>query len=159
MLQTNAPIKDWFGVASSADGNKLVAVAFGSAPGFTNSIYISTDVGVTWTVSDAPATAWEWVASSADGNKLAAVANSNFSGTGKIYTHQTTPTPMLNLSASASDTAISWLIPSLDFTLQQSPDLTSWTAVTNPPVLNLTNLQNQVVLPPPAGNGFFRLVH
>jgi hypothetical protein len=77
--------------------------------------------------------------------------------TAGIYMSQTTPAPMLNLSASANDAAISWLIPSLDFTLQQSPDLSSWTAVTNPPVLNLTNLQNQIVLPPPAGNSFFRL--
>jgi hypothetical protein len=76
-----------------------------------------------------------------------------------IYVSQTTPSPELNLSASASDTAISWIIPSLDFTLQQSPDLSSWTDVTNRPVLNLTNLQNQVVLPPPNGNSFFRLTH
>jgi hypothetical protein len=156
--QTNAPVKDWFCVASSADGNKLAAVVYGVFPGFTNSIYTSTDAGLTWNVSDAPATAWEWVASSADGSRLAAVANA-YNGTGRIYTLQTTPSPVLNLSPSDDDAAISWIIPSLDFTLQQSPDLSSWTDVTNLPVLNLTNLQNQVVLPPPAGNSFFRLFH
>ena len=57
------------------------------------------------------------------------------------------------------DNVISWLIPSQDFTLQQSPDLLSWTDVTNPPVLNLTNLQNQVTLPPLDGSSFFRLKH
>jgi hypothetical protein len=29
--------------------------------------------------------------------------------------------------------------------------------VTNPPVLNLTNLQNQVTLPLSGGSGFYRL--
>jgi hypothetical protein len=29
--------------------------------------------------------------------------------------------------------------------------------VTNPPVLNLTNLQNEVTLPMAAGSGFYRL--
>jgi len=41
--------------------------------------------------------------------------------------------------------------------LQQSSDLTSWADVTNPPALNLTNLQNQVTLPPSNRTGFYRL--
>jgi hypothetical protein len=41
--------------------------------------------------------------------------------------------------------------------MQQSSDLGSWTDVTNPPVLNLTNLQNEVTLPMHAGSGFYRL--
>jgi hypothetical protein len=35
--------------------------------------------------------------------------------------------------------------------------MANWTDVTNPPTLNLTNLQNQVALPLPAGNVFYRL--
>ena len=93
---------------------------------------------------------------SADGNEL--IASVGYpSSAGGIYVSQTTPSPVLNLSV--SDNVISWIIPSLDFTLQQSPDLSNWTDVTNPPVLNLTNLQNQVTLPPPNGNSFFRLMH
>jgi hypothetical protein len=76
---------------------------------------------------------------------------------GPIFTTQSTPAPVLSLSA--ADDVISWIIPSLDFTLQESPDLVSWTDVTNAPVLNLTNLQNQVILPPPDGDSFFRLIH
>jgi hypothetical protein len=76
-----------------------------------------------------------------------------------FYLSQTTPSPKLNLSASDNNATVSWIIPSLNFTLQQSSNLTSWTDVTNQPVLNLTNLQNQVVLPPPNGNSFFRLTH
>ena len=40
--------------------------------------------------------------------------------------------------------------------MQQSSDLGGWTDMTNPPVLNLTNLQNQVILSPPSGSVFYR---
>jgi hypothetical protein len=54
---------------------------------------------------------------------------------------------------------ISWVIPSTSFVLQQNPDLTAtnWTDVATAPVLNLTNLQNQVTLPPPSAPTFYRL--
>jgi len=53
----------------------------------------------------------------------------------------------------------SWLIPSTNFVLQQNLDLTAtnWTDITNTHVLNLTNLQNQIFLPLPASNSFYRL--
>jgi DNA-binding beta-propeller fold protein YncE len=200
---TNAPMARWYSVASSADGNILMACAY-----FIGNVYLSTDAGVIWTKTSLPAKNWNSVAESVDGTKMVALANSGIatfgigsggiftsmdsgatwvsnnvasgswtcaamsadgneiistiggpSTTGGIYVSQTTPSPVLGLSASDNGTVISWLIPSLDFTLQQSPDLTSWTDVTNKPVLNLTNLQNQVTLPPPDGNSFFRLMH
>jgi hypothetical protein len=54
----------------------------------------------------------------------------------------------------------SWTVPSTNFELQQNLDLSTanWTALTNVPVLNLTNLQEQVSLPATNGNGFFRLI-
>jgi hypothetical protein len=70
---------------------------------------------------------------------------------------QTTPPPVMNLSA--LDNVISWIIPSLDFNLQQSPDLLNWTDMTNVPFPNFTNLENQVALPSPVENSFFRLKH
>ena len=146
----------WIGVASSADGSKLAAVSDVANSPF-GVIITSTNSGATWTTNAVPYLTWNAVALSADGNKL--MASVGYPSAGPIYVSQTTPSPVLNLSASDNDTAISWLIPSLDFTLQQSPDLLNWTDVTNPPVLNLTNLQNQVVLPPADGNSFFRLVH
>ena len=48
----------------------------------------------------------------------------------------------------------------MNFVLQQNSDLctSNWTDLTNnTPTLNLTNLQNQVALPLPAGNAFYRL--
>ena len=149
----------WTYVASSADGSRLAAVSAAPGPfgetGVLSVLITSTNSGTTWTMNAVPLLDWNAVALSADGNKLAASVEGPSGGL--IYVSQTTPAPILNLSA--IDNVISWLIPSLDFTLQQSPDLLSWTDVTNPPVLNLTNLQNQVTLPPPVGNSFFRLKH
>jgi hypothetical protein len=45
----------------------------------------------------------------------------------------------------------------MNFVLQQSSDLASWTDMTDTPALNLTNLQNEVVLSPTNGSGFYRL--
>ena len=77
---TNAPNKTWWSVASSADGTKLVAAAYGSG------IYTSTNSGLTWISNNAPARNWYSVASSADGKKLVAVINVlSTSGAGGIY--------------------------------------------------------------------------
>jgi len=35
--------------------------------------------------------------------------------------------------------------------------MASWSDVTNSPVLNLTNLQNELVLSPNSSSGFYRL--
>jgi len=55
--------------------------------------------------------------------------------------NQATPSPQLNLAPSDINLALSWLVPSTNFVLQQSTDLISWSSVTNAPALNLTNLQ------------------
>lgn len=74
--QTSAPTNNWWSVASSANGSKLVAVANGGG------IYTSSDSGNTWVPNNnAPSTNWTSVASSADGSKLVAV-----DGGGGIYT-------------------------------------------------------------------------
>ena len=65
---------DWISVASSADGNKLIAAARGGR------IYLSKDAGATWVTSEADRQ-WAGVASSADGSRLFAVVNG-----GQIYT-------------------------------------------------------------------------
>jgi DNA-binding beta-propeller fold protein YncE len=142
----------WICVASSTDGSKLAAVSDALGP---LGLITSTNSGASWTTNAVPFLDWNAVALSADGAKL--VATVGYPSIGPIYVLQTTPSPVLSLSA--ADNVLSWIIPSLDFTLQQSPDLQNWTDVTNPPMLNLTNLQNQVTLPAPDGNSFFRLMH
>jgi len=130
-------------VSSSADGSKLVAAG-------SSAIYVSTDFGATWVTNIlAGATS---VASSADGNKLAAVVNG-----GGIWTCQTTPTPQLNIAPTNPGLKLSWIVPSANFVLQQSADLVSWEDMTNPPALNLTNLQDEIILSPTNSSGFYRL--
>ena len=152
----NVPDAQWQSVAASADGTKLVAVAvepFGLICSSTNS-------GATWISNAVPSESWHSVASSADGNQLvvAGMVDQSFNP-GHVYISQTTPSPCLNLTPSSSNLAVAWIIPSMNFVMQQSSDLgsASWTDVTNTPVLNLTNLQNEVTLPMPAGSGFYRL--
>ena len=68
-VQTAAPTNlSWTGVASSADGKRLVAAAY---EGF---IYTSSDAGKTWVSNNVPKLTWYAVASSADGTKLSAAA-------------------------------------------------------------------------------------
>jgi photosystem II stability/assembly factor-like uncharacterized protein len=134
-------------VACSADGSKLIA----SQRYVGGEIYMSTNSGSTWWLSSAPQSPAYSVASSADGCRFVAAS------TNGIYTFQSAPSPQLNLTFSNVNLALSWTIPSTNFVLQQSSDLTSWADVTNAPALNLTNLQNQVMLSPSNSIGFYRL--
>jgi hypothetical protein len=146
-------------LAASADGSQWVAAegGLGGLPGQSTPagpLSISPDAGMTWIATGAPITNWSSVASSADGSKLVAVANG-----GGIWTSQSTPAPVLSITPSGTNLVLSWIVPSLDFELQENSDLTAtnWMDVTNTPTLNLTNLQNQVTLSSPIGNRFYRL--
>ncbi|HXI50439.1 MAG TPA: hypothetical protein VNH84_03020 [Candidatus Saccharimonadales bacterium] len=145
---TGAPNLWWTAAACSADASTVVAAG--------ESVYTSTNSGATGTTYSSPSTDWASVASSADGNKLVAAVNG-----GGIYTSQSTPAPALSITASGANIVHSWIVPSLDFSLQENSELTpaNWMDVTNTPTLNLTNLQNQVTVPPPTGNRFYRLKH
>jgi|GEM_PF-590587 len=66
--------RNWYSVASSAEGSKLAAVVRGGQ------IYTSSDAGATWTARESNRN-WYSIASSADGNKLVAVVSG-----GQIYT-------------------------------------------------------------------------
>jgi len=147
---SGSPTSHWAAVACSADGMRLVATtSFGG-------IYTSTDWGVTWVSNNVPVTDWSAVACSADGTKLVAVVDG-----GGIWTAQVPPVPLLSIAQLDTNVVLSWTVPSADFTLQENLDLnsTNWTDVTATPTLNLTTLHNEVVLPAPTGNRFYRLKH
>ncbi len=144
---TSAPKIGWYPVASSADGTKLAAGSLGG------SIYTSTNSGITWEQNSTPNADWISIASSADGNRLIAI----FYSGGGVYAFQTMPSPQINITPTYSGFKFSWIIPSTNFVMQQSSDLASWSSVTNTPVLNLTNLQNELTLFPTNSSGFYRL--
>jgi len=101
--QTSAPILSWISVASSADGNRLVAIVN------SGGIYTSTDSGVTWTQTSAPYAAWNSVASSADGIKLAATVNNGgiyvSTDSGASWTQASAPQESWASIASSADGA------------------------------------------------------
>ena len=148
----NVPNFGWQAIASSADGRILVA---GENDG---QIYSSTNSGATWTTNNAPIGVWNSFASSADGSKLIGAGADLSSGSG-IFISQTIPTPQLNIASLNNNLVLSWIIPSTNFVLQQNLDLTmtNWTDVTNTPTLDLANLQDEMVLSPTNGSGFYRL--
>jgi photosystem II stability/assembly factor-like uncharacterized protein len=145
-------------VASSANGVRLLTVGFESS----SPIFVSTNSGTSWVKqTNAPSVAiWNAVASSADGYQMFAATygftvNDNAGG---IYFLQNTPSPKLTLTLLGTNLNLSWIVPSTNFVLQQNADLTtSWNTLTNTPILNLTNLQDQITLPLNNGNNFYRL--
>jgi hypothetical protein len=133
-------------IASSADGTKLATVIGDGR------IYTSTNSGIAWISNKVAGVSWLRVACSADGNILIATAQN-----GGIWISQTTPTPQLNITPSSGNLTFSWIVPSTNFVVQQSPDLKNWTNSAITPTLNLINLQEQVVLSPTNSSGFYRL--
>lgn len=76
----------------------------------------------------------------------------------RVYDWTTTTVLTVTL-ASTNTLVLSWPSPSTGFVLQQNLDVgtTNWVDVTNTPVLNSTNLQNEVVLPLTDNHVFYRL--
>ena len=75
--QTSAPITNWWSIASSADGTKLIAA---TAWGEACEIYISTNSGRAWVLNYFMPVADACVDSSADGTVLAALGAAGVSG-------------------------------------------------------------------------------
>jgi|GEM_PF-1619226 len=154
-IQTTAPVTNWVTLASSADGRTLIAAAGGQTA--TGPLFLSTDSGATWNKTNSLLTHWTSVAVSADGSKLVAT---EFNG--HIYTLHLSPfslSPMLNALGSSNGLTISWLVPSMDFVLQQSTDLNSgaWTDVAATPALNLIDLHDEVTVAK-SGSAYYRLI-
>jgi hypothetical protein len=72
---TGAPNTNyWFGLASSADGTKVTAVAAYDNNDSNTFIFSSSDSGVSWSANGAPMQPWGSIACSDDGRKLVAGA-------------------------------------------------------------------------------------
>jgi len=68
---------------------------------------------------------------------------------------------LLSAIGSGNQIDLSWIVPSLDFRLQQNSDLTAsnWTDWAAAPNLNLTNLHYEVAVPRSSPTTFYRLKH
>ncbi len=152
---TTAPVTNWVSIASSADGQTLLGAGGGSSA--FGHLFLSTDSGATWHLTNSLFTHWSCLAVSADGTKLVAAENA-----GHIYTLHLSPvafSPPLRIRSSGTNAVISWLVPSMDFTLQQNtvPTSSNWVNVAAAPVLNTANLHYEVTVPSSIGNSYFRL--
>jgi hypothetical protein len=67
-ISSAANPQNWDSIATSSDGNRLAATAFGSPGG----IYLSSDSGQTWSATNTSFAALRSIASSSDGSKLVA---------------------------------------------------------------------------------------
>jgi hypothetical protein len=85
--------------------------------------------------------------------RLAAVGRSGAAC--QVYTLQAPPA--LTLTRSGGDILLSWLSSTWPYLLQQNPDLTTsnWADMTTTPAF--TNGYYQLMVPPCAGNRFYRL--
>jgi hypothetical protein len=139
-------------VACSSDGTKVVTVAS-----------VSADSGSTWMPTDAPNLDWFSLASSADGTKVVAAAYGNGNSAGNIWTAQALDPingPPLSIKVVYNGfenyLEIRWLDIGGWSSLYQNADLTSpggWT----PSFVTTSGGTNDVVMPVPPGNMFFRL--
>lgn len=147
-------LNEYFGpapaVALSANGQQIFIT------GFTTNVVYSTNYGINWMTNSSPAS-FNAIACSADGNRLEASGDPLY-GTNYIYSSYPQPLPQINTIASSNQLALSWTVPSTNMILQQSGDLKSWTSMTNSPVLNLTNLHEQITIPTTNSASFFRLI-
>jgi hypothetical protein len=111
------------------------------------------DSGASWTISTLPNSTWYSLALSADGGKVVV------GGSQGIFTLQNVVAPSLASSMSGGNVAVSWIVPSVPFQLQQTANIfrNNWAAVTNAPLLVPNNLLDQVILPLSTPAGFYRL--
>lgn len=151
--RTSAPSNDWGFVTSSADGNTIVAVPYSYQSG---TICLSTNGGETWT-TNSPIENWGAIACSADGGKLAAAAFELSINGGPIYTSQSIVSPLMDVASANGGVKLSWIVPSTNFVLLQSPDLSNWSNVTNIPVLKTNDVQDYVTVVSTNRLRFYRL--
>jgi hypothetical protein len=150
-----APVYGYTPMVGSANGSSLLSC---SGNGNEYAIYTSTNFGLNWTSNNVAPEDWVAFAASADGDTLVAVATKADVTGGGIWVSQTVPSPQLNLSSGGNNLAVSWIVPSTNMVLEQSPDLVNWVPLTNQPAINDANLQEQLTLSPTNSVDFFRLI-
>jgi hypothetical protein len=142
------PNPDATSSASSADGTRLGLASYVG-------IYISTNSGLSWELSNQQALAWDSVACSADGHRWWASRG----GGGGLFSGASPATPVLQIDGTNGNVALSWIVPSSPFVLQQRPfvDSGAWSQIAVRPTMNPSTLRNKVSVPAAGVGSFFRL--
>jgi hypothetical protein len=147
-MKVGLPVTAARSLTVSADGHKLAISS--------TMIFASANGGTNWITNSIPSASAGWiVTASADGGNLFA-ANLN---SGLMYHTASVQPPLISLEYGLSACKLSWIIPSVNFLLEQSADFysASWVPLTNVPYLNLSNLHYEVTLPATGDDRFFRL--
>jgi photosystem II stability/assembly factor-like uncharacterized protein len=182
-IPTNAPwCSIWRTVCISADGHRLAAMGGGLHPASglpLGPVLVSENFGGSWyeppgvaerpfypggvapdtTNSMAP---WTGLAMSADGSKLTGVFLIGLvpSFDPGLMVHQSVPAPVIDIGVTAGQVVLSWVVPSANFVLQQSPEIgaTNWIDVPGTPVLNYSTLREEAIVSGSGSRMFYRLV-
>src|SRR5581483_1351827 len=147
---TGAPTLQWNSIDVSADGSRLIAGAVNDAGA---GIYTSVDSGMTWTSNSLQTVNTAVIAMSKDGSEMIASVNDG------MWLNHGVPTPWLNIQPADESVALSWIPPSMPFSLQEclDPAMINWNDVTNVPALNFSTLQYEITLPTANRQSFYRL--
>jgi DNA-binding beta-propeller fold protein YncE len=145
---TGVPVTNWQTLACSADGTTLTA-----ANSEGRGIFTSTNTGASWQTQVLPSSGWSSVATSADGARLYAAGDQN------LFTLQNIPAPKLNVAAIGSQLGLSWVVPSVPFTVQSAASVVApqWSSLATTPTLSYSNLSYQIQVLPSAAAAFYRL--
>lgn len=145
---TGAPITNWARICVSADAKNLLAVLPQSRALFT-----STNSGATWQEFLAPYANWSGLACTADGARFWSTAAQS------ILALETIPALELTAGSRSAQLEMSWIIPSVPFTLQRALDLGGgqWTNLTNTTTLDVNTLRYRISIPTIGTTGFYRL--
>jgi len=146
-LSNNAPKVSFCCLASSADGRTLFA-------GHGAGLYSTTDAGQSWVSNNVQSYLWRTIACTPDAKRgIAAVA----SGPSTSFIFLSTAPPSLIISATRTNTTLSWPTNSSGFQLQQTVAIgtPNWKDVTN--AIVITNTQNTVTVLKSNSQAFFRL--
>jgi hypothetical protein len=131
-----APNQPWSGTASSASGNRIVAIA---NPG---GVYLSVDGGATWSRTTLPSTSWTQVQMSTDGTRVTAVGDGGLhvsADGGQTWTRRAETTYWQSVHASDNGQRIAGISPGagllvstdggLTFTAAAAPTGAGWYAI------------------------------
>jgi photosystem II stability/assembly factor-like uncharacterized protein len=113
----------------------------------------STNLGASWSTNALPQDYWLQGLSTADGNRKILLKNH------EMWVSTNASSPLLSIRPSGNDLLVSWLVPSSAFQLDQAiGDVSaSWSAVTNIPNFNFSNLNRETLLSKTQSSAFFRL--